>query len=332
VKFNLTTFALAALIALGAGALRAQEEEPADEKAAVGDTGTTMDTGTTRAARKARRAARRAAMTRAEAAASIKSAPPLGPLHVAEAERNAKAQNPPSEKTAAAIDALSSLDGGIDSLPAIAPVTETTAREHEGTVAGHGHEGHGEAHGEGDAEHLADHGEHTGFSGKTFALQLLNFGVLLFLLIWFGGRGMNKVLRARHEQLKGDIGEAARLRDEAARKFQAQEQRVTDLEKEIASLRASMRQDAEREQARLLQGAQERAKRIQEDMRIQLDQQVKEAELLLRAEVASASVKLAEELVRKSVNADDERRLAREFVAGFDVPAGPQDQGQGEIR
>jgi F-type H+-transporting ATPase subunit b len=267
-------------------------------------------------------------LTRAEAAASIKSAPPLGPLHVAEAERNAKAQNPPSEKTAAAIDALSPLDGGIDSLPAIAPVSEATAREHEGTVAGHGHEGHGE----GDAEHLADHGEHTGFSGKTFALQLLNFGVLLFLLIWFGGRGMNKVLRARHEQLKGDIGEAARLRDEAARKFQAQEQRVTDLEKEIAALRAFIRQDAEREQARLLQGAQERAKRIQEDMRIQLDQQVKEAELLLRAEVASASVKLAEELVRKSVNADDERRLAREFVAGFDVPADPQDQGQGEIR
>jgi F0F1-type ATP synthase membrane subunit b/b' len=55
---------------------------------------------------------------------------------------------------------------------------------------------------------------------------------------------------------------------------------VADLEKEIAALRASMRQDAEREQARLLEGAQERAKRIQDEMRFQLDQQVKEAELL----------------------------------------------------
>ena len=331
-KFNLTAFALAALVALGAGALRAQEADPAEEKAAVGDTATTTDAGPTRAVRKARHAARRAAMARAEAAAFIKSAPPLGPSHVAEIERTANAENPPSGKTAAAIDALPTLDGGIDSLPAIAPVSEATAREHEGTVARHGHEGHGEAHGEGDAEHLADHGEHAGFSGKTFALQLLNFGVLLFLLIRFGGRAMNKALRARHEQLKGDIGEAARLRDEAARKFQAQEQRVTNLEKEIAVLRTSIRQDAEREQARLLEGAQERAKRIQEDMRIQLGQQVKEAELLLRAEVASASVKLAEELVRKSVTTDDERRLAREFVAGFDVPAGPQGQGQGEIR
>ena len=50
--------------------------------------------------------------------------------------------------------------------------------------------------------------------------------------------------------------------------------------------------------------------------------------MLLRAEVASASVKLAEELVRKSVNTDDERRLAQEFVAGFD---GPRSGQQGEM-
>jgi F0F1-type ATP synthase membrane subunit b/b' len=55
-----------------------------------------------------------------------------------------------------------------------------------------------------------------------------------------------------------------------------------------------------------------------------MDQQVKEAELLLRAEVASASVKLAEGLVRKAVNMDDERRLAQEFVAAFDSSAGPE--------
>jgi F-type H+-transporting ATPase subunit b len=191
-----------------------------------------------------------------------------------------------------------------------------------------GEEGkHGAPHGEGPAEghdaHGASSGGHAEFSGKTFALQLVNFGVLLFLLIRFGGRAMNKSLRVRHEQLKGEISEAARLRDEAALKFQAQEQRMADLEKEIAVLRTSLRQDAEREQARLIEGAQERAKRIQEEMRLQLHQQVKEAEALLRAEVASASVKLAEELVRKSVTADDERRLAREFVAGVDGSAGP---------
>jgi len=319
VKFNLTTFALAALLALGAGVVHAQDDEPAAEKSAVDDTGSAADKAAARAARIARKralfAARRAAMARAQIVVPAPAKPTIAP--------QAPAKPIPVDQ-AVPVDA----EAPLDTLPAIAPVNEATAPAHEVAAAGPSHEGSAQPgaghinHGEGDAEHLADHGEHAGFSAKTFALQLFNFGVLLFILIWFGGRAMNKSLRARHEQLKGDINEAARLRDEAAQKFKAQDQRVADLEKEVAALRATLRQDAEREQVRLLESAQERAKKIQDDMRFQLNQQVKEAELLLRAEVATASVKLAEELVRKSMNTDDERRLAQEFVAGFDGPVG----------
>ena len=52
---------------------------------------------------------------------------------------------------------------------------------------------------------------------KTLALQLLNFGVLVALLVWFGGRAVNKMLAGRHQQIKTDIAEAARLRAEGAR-------------------------------------------------------------------------------------------------------------------
>jgi F-type H+-transporting ATPase subunit b len=264
-------------------------------------------------------------LARQEAAEAGRAAQPLAALPAA------KAEQAPSDKPAAQDSGMDSSPAPLDALPGIGafrePTEPTTAGyEPHGTSPGEaGEHGspHGEGHGEGHEAHDAGHGEHAGFSAKTFALQLLNFGVLLFLLIRFGGRAMNKSLRARHEQLKSEISEAARLRDEATLKFQAQEQRVADLEKETAALRTSLRQDAEREHARLIEGSQERAKRIQEEMRLQLNQQVKEAELLLRAEVASASVKLAEELVRKSVNADDQRRLAREFVAGFDGPSGP---------
>jgi F-type H+-transporting ATPase subunit b len=212
--------------------------------------------------------------------------------------------------------------GALDTLPAIGAVHEPALGEHGG-IAPAGHEEHASA-----AEHEhGEHGsEHAAFSSKTFALQLLNFGVLLFLLVWFGGRAMNKSLRAKHDQLKADIDTATRQRDEAKRAFEAQEQRVAGIEKEVAALRASLRADAEREQAALLAGAQERARKIQDEMRFQLDQQVKDAEAILRAEVASASVKLAEELVRKSVNPDDERRLAREFVAGVDGPQGSNEE------
>jgi F-type H+-transporting ATPase subunit b len=307
VKSLLHYLAIAAALACGAGFALAQDDEPAAPSGGA-------ESAAPARARRGRPAATKRLIARRRQALAQQNA-----VEVLHAEQAPTAQ--PAARVEQAPPELAAHDSGVDSspaLPGIGAVHEASEPTAPGETAPHG-EGHGEDH----EAHGAGHGEHAGFSGKTFALQLLNFGVLLFLLIRFGGRAMNKSLRARHEQLKSEISEASRLRDEATVKFQAQEKRVAELEKEIAALRVSLRQDAEREQARLIEGAQERAKRIQEEMRLQLNQQIKEAESLLRAEVANASVKLAEELVRRSVNTDDQRRLAREFVAGFDGPSGP---------
>ena len=174
------------------------------------------------------------------------------------------------------------------------------------------------------AEHAAshgEHGEHAGVDAKTLALQLLNFGVLLFILIWFGGRALNKAFRGRHDQLKTEIESAANQRAQAEQRFREQDARLANLEQELAALRAAAKEEGMRERVRLLAGAEEKAKRIQDETRFQLDQQVKEAELRLRAEVASTAVKVADELLKRSVSADDERRLAQDFAAGAGAPA-----------
>ena len=205
------------------------------------------------------------------------------------------------------------VSGSFDHEPSqtgVAPAASEPATEHGEAVAGHD-AGHGE------------HGAHASVDAKTLALQLLNFGVLLFILIYFGGRALSKAFRGRHNQLKTDIESAANQRAQAEQRLREQDARLANLEQELAALRAVVKEEGMRERIRLLAGADEKAKRIQDETRFQLDQQVKEAELLLRAEVASASVRLAEELVRKSLNTDDQRRLAQEFVAGFDAPVGP---------
>ena len=180
--------------------------------------------------------------------------------------------------------------------------------------------GQGEAAAEPGAGH-GEHGEHAGIDAKTLALQLLNFGVLLFLLIWFGGRALNRAFRSRHQQLKAEIESAASQRALAEQRFREQDARLANLEQELAALRAAVHEEGERERARLLAGAEEKAKRIQDETRFQLDQQVKEAELRLRAEVASTAIKLADELLKRSVSPDDERRLAQDFAQGAGAPA-----------
>ena len=139
--------------------------------------------------------------------------------------------------------------------------------------------------------------------------------MLLFLLVKFGGGAINKGLRARHEQLKSDMDEAARLRAAAELRFKEQEKRLANLEQELEAMRQAILREAEHEKARIIAAAEEKSRRVQDETRFLLDQQIKEAEARFRAEVAQAALKIADELLRRSVNTADEQRLVATFVA-----------------
>jgi F-type H+-transporting ATPase subunit b len=189
--------------------------------------------------------------------------------------------------------------------------------EHPAKSAAEGHEG---AHG----------GEHApSIDGKTLGLQLLNFGVLLFILIKFGGGAINKALLARHQQLKTDLAAAAEARTQAEERLKKQEQRMANLEKEIHAIRLGIKQEAEAEKARLIAAAEERARRIREETAFIIEQQVKEAEALLRREASDGAVKIAEELLRRAMDARDQQRFVETFVADVaaERPAPPRDGG-----
>jgi F-type H+-transporting ATPase subunit b len=200
--------------------------------------------------------------------------------------------------------------------------------------AGHGapgeaHEAAGLGHGEQGAEHAAP-----SVSGKMFAFQLLNFVVLLFLLIRFGGPAVKKALLARHQQIKSDLAAAAEARAAAQARFEKQEKRLAALEHEIAAIVASIKQEAEAEKARLIATAEERARRIREESEFLIEQQIKQAETDLRREVAAAAVALAEKIVRNQLGASDQQRLIDTFVGDIahngkpaTTPPAPQSGG-----
>jgi F-type H+-transporting ATPase subunit b len=162
---------------------------------------------------------------------------------------------------------------------------------------------------------------------KSLAFQLFNFGVLLFVLIKFGGPAISKALAARHEQLKAELAAAAAARAAAEARLAQQEQRLAALEQEIVAIRAGVKQEAEAEKARLIALGDERARRIREETSFVLDQQIKEAEVRLRREVGLAAIDLAEQLVRRSFDARDQERLVDAFVDSSVGTASPPGSG-----
>jgi len=175
--------------------------------------------------------------------------------------------------------------------------------------------------------HAAGHGEHGGgehapeIDGKKLGLQILNFAVLVGILVFFGGKAVNKALRGRHEQLKADLASAAEARAAAEAKLAKQEARLGSLETEIAELRRNLKAEAEAEKARLIEAAAERATRIKAETTFLIDQQVREADQRLRRESADAALKIAEDILRRSIGPADQQRLLETFVGNVAGPS-----------
>ena len=210
---------------------------------------------------------------------------------------------------------------GALSLPALA-----FAQEGEHAAAGEAHEAAGEGHGEGHGEHGEAHEAPTLDWGRL-GWQILNFGALLFLLVKFGGPPVAKALAARHQQIKSDLASAAETRAAAQARFEQQEKRLASLEQEIATIAASIKQEAEAEKARLIALSEERARRIREESEFIIEQQIKQAEEDLRREVAAAAVALAEKIIRLQMGPGDQQRMIDSFVGDIATPNGARTNG-----
>ena len=128
---------------------------------------------------------------------------------------------------------------------------------------------------------------------------------------------------------------AAEARAAAQARFEQQEKRLAALEREIAAIRAGIKQEAEAEKARLIAMAEDRARASARRSEFIIEQQVKQAEEDLRREVAAQAVAMAEEIVRAQLGAQDQQRLSTAFVGdvagnGAHAAAPPRVRGPSE--
>lgn len=190
--------------------------------------------------------------------------------------------------------------------------------EHEGgheqkeAELAHAESPSGEGHGEGAP----------GIDTKKLIFQFVNFGVLLFILVKFGGGAVNKALKARHEQLKAELASASELKAAAEAKLAQQEKRLGSLEAEIAEMRRTLALEAEGEKARLIAAAEERAGRIKAETAFLIEQQVRDASERLRRESAESALKIAEDILKRSIGAGDQQKLLDTFVSNIEARKG----------
>lgn len=172
----------------------------------------------------------------------------------------------------------------------------------------------------GTVTHTNEHGQEvTTPRPPPFVGPLINFGILLVLGYMAVTRSINPSLQARRAAMESEIAEAKRLHDEAQSMHDEVSAKLNALDAEIETLKSQFVKAGEAERDRIVAEAHARVERMRAEGSNAIETEMKALREELRREAVIAAAAAAEATVRSGINADDQRRLADEYLAGLEA-------------
>jgi F-type H+-transporting ATPase subunit b len=157
--------------------------------------------------------------------------------------------------------------------------------------------------------------EQLGVDGWKLAIQAFNFLLLLLILQRFAYKPLVGMLDARAARIRNDLDEARRLREEGERDRETYRQQLNRARDEARSILEEANNVAARirEQA-IIDAEQQNAVTLQR-ARDEIVREKEHAIAELRREVGDLAIRVATQVVGRSLDGGDQRRLVDEALA-----------------
>lgn len=157
--------------------------------------------------------------------------------------------------------------------------------------------------------------EQLGVEPIKLGIQAFNFLILLFLLQRFAYRPLLRVMDERSSRIRNDLDEARRLREEGERDRETYRQQLNRARDEARSIleEANNVSARIREQA-IIDAEQQNAVTLQR-ARDEIQREKTQAISELRREVGDLAIQVATQVVGRSLDSGDQRRLVDEALA-----------------
>jgi F-type H+-transporting ATPase subunit b len=153
---------------------------------------------------------------------------------------------------------------------------------------------------------------------STLIVQVINFLILLVVLYRFVYKPLLGTLESRSAAIKQQLAEAQAARESAQRQLAEFEAKLTASQAEAQAVRDRALREAAELRERLTAEARREASQLVESARAEIEQDVRRARADLRREVAGLAVNIAERLIQKNVQAEDQDRLVQDALARLD--------------
>ncbi len=145
--------------------------------------------------------------------------------------------------------------------------------------------------------------------------RVLNFLVVALGLYFILRKPLRKLFSSRREGIEIAIKEAEDARAEANRLREDYERRTAELEKELSEIRSRSHVNEEALRSRLVAEGDAAADRVVDHARFTIEQESKKAESQLRTHAALLALELAEEVLKRELGPEDQRRFFQDYLA-----------------
>jgi F-type H+-transporting ATPase subunit b len=143
----------------------------------------------------------------------------------------------------------------------------------------------------------------------------VNFIILAVVLYVVLSKVLPRVLQDYRQKIQQAIEQAQAGRDEAQRLLQENQRRTANLREELTRLQQQAAQEREEMARRLEAEGQQLATRIIAQARLEVERATERAQLSLRQEAAMLTVQIAEDILRRELDDEDQQAIVRRYIA-----------------
>lgn len=154
--------------------------------------------------------------------------------------------------------------------------------------------------------------DYPGFELWKFINLFVFVGALVFILVRKARLG--DAFRARREGIKTELEKARIERDAAVAKLKEVEERLAGLNSEIATVKGKSEREAAAERERIARTTEAEVSKLTTQAQREIENAGKAAKNELRRFTAEQSVRMAEELIKRDMRAEDDGRLIRRNI------------------
>jgi len=148
-----------------------------------------------------------------------------------------------------------------------------------------------------------------GWVQKTF-----NFVVLIGLLYWLAASKIKDFFVGRRAEIKENMEKAVERKSEAEKKYREYSEKLDKASSEIDGILEMIKAQGVTEKQKIIEDAEKTAKKMKEDAQARIEQEMKKATDELKTQAVDLSVKMAEEILRRSITQDDHESMVKEYM------------------